>query len=73
MTRSSNGSRKEVSKFTKQLHDNETKGYNWDKREITVYGGGRHIVNRTCYDFHDTPSLTSPPEEIIKKEYFHAY
>lgn len=63
--------RKQISKHTKELHEIEITDYNWDNLEIIAFGNGRHIVNRTFYDFDNTLPLTSTPEGAIRKKYFH--
>jgi cell wall assembly regulator SMI1 len=60
-----------VFKIVSELYELEKDTYNWDELKFTVYNDGRYDVERAMYDFNNTISFTSTPENAIRKIYFH--
>jgi cell wall assembly regulator SMI1 len=54
-----------------ELYELEKAGYNWDQLHFVLFADGDYNVKRSYYDFDNTISFTSTPQNTIKKKYFH--
>lgn len=63
--------RNHISNLTKQLHELELNSFNWDNLKIVAYGNDTSEVERSFFDFDNLLPLTSTPDKVIKKKYFH--
>ncbi len=59
-----------IIRLTKELHELEKAGYNWDELHVIAFSDGDHHVSRKDFDFIAGIPFTSFPEGAIKKKYF---